>query len=88
MGSRYSSDTGIGFDFIFVLGRIGLHRIQEVNVTRLFAIVIYLMLAILYSGSVFAAQAPGYNESAIANFYRGKTVTIVVGHSAGGGFDR
>ena len=55
---------------------------------RLFAIVIYLMLAILYAGSVFAAQAPGYNERAIANFYRGKTGTIVVGHSAGGGFDR
>ena len=46
------------------------------------------MLAILYVGSVFAAQAPGFNDSAVANFYRGKTVTIVVGHSAGGGFDR
>jgi tripartite-type tricarboxylate transporter receptor subunit TctC len=35
-----------------------------------------------------AAQAASYDEKAVADFYRGKTVTIVVGHSAGGGFDR
>ena len=29
----------------------------------------------------------GYDEKGVANFYRGKTVTILVGHSAGGGFD-
>jgi tripartite-type tricarboxylate transporter receptor subunit TctC len=28
-----------------------------------------------------------YDEKAVASFYRGKTVTILVGHSAGGGFD-
>ena len=39
------------------------------------------------SGAALAGQA-GYDENAVANFYRGKTVTIVVGHSAGGGFDR
>lgn len=35
---------------------------------------------------VYAGEA-GYDEGAIANFYRGKIVTILVGHSAGGGFD-
>ncbi|MGH7927503.1 MAG: Bug family tripartite tricarboxylate transporter substrate binding protein, partial [Candidatus Binatia bacterium] len=38
-----------------------------------------------------ADQASGgqaYNEKTVADFYRGKTLTIVVGHSAGGGFDR
>ncbi|HWO42000.1 MAG TPA: tripartite tricarboxylate transporter substrate-binding protein [Candidatus Eisenbacteria bacterium] len=35
-----------------------------------------------------AAQPSGYDEKAVADFYRGKTVTIIVGHSAGGGFDR
>jgi tripartite-type tricarboxylate transporter receptor subunit TctC len=35
-----------------------------------------------------AGQAAGYDEKAVADFYRGKTVNIVVGHSAGGGFDR
>lgn len=28
-----------------------------------------------------------FDEKAVADFYRGKTVTILVGHSAGGGFD-
>lgn len=28
-----------------------------------------------------------YNEQAVADFYRGKTVTIVVGYSPGGGYD-
>ena len=41
-----------------------------------------------FAGTVAAGQAGGYDEKAVANFYRGKTVTIVVGHSAGGGFDR
>lgn len=35
---------------------------------------------------VFAAQPP-FGETAVTDFYRGKTVTILVGHSAGGGFD-
>ena len=46
-----------------------------------------LLLAVLLCGSALAGQA-GFDENAVANFYRGKTVTIVVGHSAGGGFDR
>jgi tripartite-type tricarboxylate transporter receptor subunit TctC len=37
-----------------------------------------------------AAQAakPGFDEKAVAEFYRGKTVRIVVGFSAGGGYDQ
>jgi len=34
----------------------------------------------------FAAQAP-FDEKAVADFYRGKTVRIIVGFSAGGGYD-
>jgi tripartite-type tricarboxylate transporter receptor subunit TctC len=38
----------------------------------------------------FAAQAakPAFDEKAVANFYHGKTVRIVVGFSAGGGYDQ
>ena len=41
-------------------------------------------------GAAFAAQAakPGFDEKAVANFYQGKTVRIVVGFSAGGGYDQ
>lgn len=35
---------------------------------------------------LFAAQAP-FDERAVTDFYRGKTVRIVVGFSAGGGYD-
>jgi tripartite-type tricarboxylate transporter receptor subunit TctC len=37
----------------------------------------------------FAAPAPrsGFDEKTVADFYRGKTVRIVVGFSAGGGYD-
>jgi tripartite-type tricarboxylate transporter receptor subunit TctC len=52
-----------------------------------------LALAILnlgYTSSTYAAQAPkpGFDEKAVADFYRGKTVRIVVGFSAGGGYDQ
>jgi tripartite-type tricarboxylate transporter receptor subunit TctC len=42
----------------------------------------------LFASAVVAGQTAGYDEKAVANFYRGKTITIVVGHSPGGGFDR
>ena len=32
-------------------------------------------------------SAPGVRADAVADFYKGKTVTIVVGYSAGGGYD-
>ncbi len=31
---------------------------------------------------------PAFDEKAVADFYRGKTVRIVVGFSAGGGYDQ
>lgn len=42
------------------------------------------------AGSVLAAGAakPGFDEKAVAKFYQGKTVRIVVGFSAGGGYDQ
>lgn len=42
------------------------------------------------SGSALAGQAtgPGFDEKAVASFYQGKTVRIVVGFSAGGGYDQ
>ena len=41
-------------------------------------------------GVSFAGQAPGagYDEKKVADFYRGKTVRIIVGFSAGGGYDQ
>lgn len=35
-----------------------------------------------------SAAKPAYDEKAIADFYRGKTVRIIVGFSAGGGYDQ
>ena len=57
-------------------------------VVKICAIVLSFVLPLGFAGAVVAGQAAGYDEKAVANFYRGKTVTIVVGHSAGGGFDR
>ena len=39
-------------------------------------------------GVGFAGQAPGagYDEKKVADFYRGKTLRIIVGFSAGGGY--
>lgn len=55
-------------------------------------ILVLLILAFwVFSSSAFAAQSagkPAYDEKAVADFYRGKTVRIVVGFSAGGGYDQ
>jgi tripartite-type tricarboxylate transporter receptor subunit TctC len=57
-------------------------------VKRELLLVVSLLASLFLAANAVAGQAAGYDEKAIANFYRGKTVTIVVGHSAGGGFDR
>jgi tripartite-type tricarboxylate transporter receptor subunit TctC len=47
--------------------------------------------ALLTQTALAAQPAPakgGYNEKAVADFYHGKTVRIVVGFSAGGGYDQ
>ena len=50
------------------------------------------MVFVMICQSAMGGQAPGaksaYDEKAVANFYSGKTVRIVVGFSAGGGYDQ
>src|SRR5690349_4814457 len=49
-----------------------------------------LMLLPTYAAPAWSAQAakPAYDEKAVANFYRGKTVRVIVGFTAGGGYDQ
>jgi len=49
-----------------------------------------LLTALCCAVSGFAAQAAktGFDEKAVSEFYRGKTVRIIVGFSAGGGYDQ
>jgi tripartite-type tricarboxylate transporter receptor subunit TctC len=51
-----------------------------------------IALMMLVAVPAFAAQPTppkaGFNEKAVADFYRGKTVRVVVGFSAGGGYDQ
>jgi len=55
---------------------------------------IFRGLTVIFSlaclGVSFAGQAPGagYDEKKVADFYRGKSVRIIVGFSAGGGYDQ
>lgn len=47
-----------------------------------------LILALMnFASSGFGAQKATYDEKAVADFYRGKALHIVVGFSAGGGYD-
>jgi tripartite-type tricarboxylate transporter receptor subunit TctC len=55
-------------------------------VNRLFLLILALMSLPFVAGKSLGAQSAS-DEKKIAEFYRGKTVTILVGHSAGGGFD-
>src|SRR5215216_2078800 len=52
-------------------------------------IVLTLVAALVLGISGHSANAAesAFEEKTVASFYRGKTVTILVGHSAGGGFD-
>jgi tripartite-type tricarboxylate transporter receptor subunit TctC len=54
------------------------------------ALLILAAAAGLVSTQAFGAQpaTPAFNEKTVADFYRGKTVRIVVGFSAGGGYDQ
>ncbi len=50
--------------------------------------IIYLLLAVaLVGGSLVAGCAPKPKASGAAEFYKGKTITVVVASKAGGGFD-
>jgi tripartite-type tricarboxylate transporter receptor subunit TctC len=46
-----------------------------------------LALAVLAAAPAYAQSASSASQDAVAKFYRGKTVTIVIGSSAGGGYD-
>jgi tripartite-type tricarboxylate transporter receptor subunit TctC len=50
------------------------------------ALLVFLLPWVAAAPSL-AAMARPYDEKAVADFYRGKTVRIIVGFSAGGGFD-
>jgi tripartite-type tricarboxylate transporter receptor subunit TctC len=47
-----------------------------------------ILLAFASAGHAAQAAKPGFDEKAVADFYRGKTVRIIVGFSAGGGYDQ
>ena len=57
-------------------------------------VIYFLSLVFIFSMPLAAtseaapAAGPASNEKAVADFYRGKTVRIVVGFSAGGGYDQ
>jgi len=53
---------------------------------RIIRLGIFLSSFLMTLTHAFAAQAP-FDEKAVADFYRGKTVRIIVGFSAGGGYD-
>lgn len=54
---------------------------------RFFSLVVIASVVSALSPAVHAAQS-GFDEKAVADFYRGKTVRIIVGFSAGGGYDQ
>src|SRR4030095_14473961 len=68
--------------------KIPVSILRRLAVAKNLMFMVILLLCLLFAGSTLAGQAAGYDEKAVADFYRGKTVTIIVGHSAGGGFDR
>jgi tripartite-type tricarboxylate transporter receptor subunit TctC len=57
---------------------------------RSIPMIFLLLMLVADLTPVYAAQAAksGFDEKAIADFYRGKTVRIIVGFSAGGGYDQ
>ena len=57
---------------------------------RTFSVIPAILAFFVFTAMISAAQAgqAGFDEKAVANFYRGKTVRIIVGFSAGGGYDQ
>jgi tripartite-type tricarboxylate transporter receptor subunit TctC len=47
----------------------------------------YLMALILGGSMLFAAGAPAFAQDTVAQFYRGKTLSVVIGSAPGGGYD-
>jgi tripartite-type tricarboxylate transporter receptor subunit TctC len=62
-------------------------RLKQVLVL-LATVAFFEYLAPGFTAAAAAPAKPGFDEKAIAGFYHGKTVRIVVGFSAGGGYDQ
>ena len=60
---------------------------RDIMRTMLVLFVFLLLCGTPTAQSWGAAAKSGFDEKAIADFYRGKTVRIIVGFSAGGGYD-
>jgi tripartite-type tricarboxylate transporter receptor subunit TctC len=69
---------------------------KDLMTTRLCGIIVFLSILAAWAGAATSTPEPAksaiekpeaFNESAVADFYRGKAIQIVVGHGAGGGFD-
>src|ERR1044071_2693712 len=55
---------------------------------RVVLVGVLLLASLALQASSFAAAAkPAFDEKAVGDFYKGKTVRIIVGFSAGGGYD-
>ncbi|HSE91639.1 MAG TPA: tripartite tricarboxylate transporter substrate-binding protein [Candidatus Binatia bacterium] len=62
-----------------------MERRPRIRMTALFGLI---LLAFASSGHAAQATKAGFDEKAVADFYRSKTVRIIVGFSAGGGYDQ
>jgi len=69
---------------------------KNLVITRLCGITVFLFTVAAWAGAATSLPEPAkaavekpvsFNESAVADFYRGKAIQIIVGHGAGGGFD-
>lgn len=69
---------------------------KDLMTTRLCGIIVFLSILAAWASAATSTPEPAksaiekpvpFNESAVADFYRGKAIQIVVGHGAGGGFD-
>ncbi len=57
------------------------------TVRRLLSALVCLLFLASPARSFGAAAKPAFDEKAVGDFYKGKTVRIIVGFSAGGGYD-
>src|SRR5262249_36350871 len=58
------------------------------RVRLLLVSILLFSLSFIAIGLAAQAQKPSYDEKALAKFYRGKSIRIAVGFTAGGGYDQ
>jgi hypothetical protein len=61
---------------------------KSATLRQILLITTLFMLGIASAGWAAHAGKTSYDEKAVANFYRNKTVRIIVGFTAGGGYDQ